>query len=347
MSPWGHLKRRIAANPWILVAPITIVIGVLFVPFESYRWIAHSIVGLTAFSFLVVTAAIGTVLAGRIRRPPSPARFRLHRKLGITMGFLAASTLAYGLWMVSARGYPLLVSLHGFVGIAVLTLSTAQIFVGFALKRHKPTGFVHRWNGYFLTGLVLLQITLGVFLPPPLAGGTPRYSMRLSTPPVEETWLPDGAIGPQEYFFTRVLDDGNYAVSYRTDGEYIYTGLKVTTPGWVGIGISAGEGMLNADIVFGFVDRDGKAVVKDHFGTSKTGHSPDPELGGVDNIVEFGGKMDGEHTIIEFKRPLSAGDKYDISLVEGVQTLLWAYGASDSPLLHTARGQFDVVLRPR
>ncbi|MBI2909555.1 MAG: hypothetical protein HYX92_18085 [Chloroflexi bacterium] len=162
---------------------------------------------------------------------------------------------------------------------------------------------------------------------------------------LDETWRPDGVIGPREYFITRALDEGNYEISYRTDGRYIYVGLKVKTSGWVGVGISAGEGMRNGDIVFAYVTDDGRAIVEDHFGVSATQHLPDIELGGTSDIVEFGGKEEGGYTIIEFKRPVASKDKFDISLVEGMQTLIWAYGVDDSPEKHVAMGYIDVRLR--
>ncbi|MBI4188217.1 MAG: hypothetical protein HY529_03310 [Chloroflexi bacterium] len=78
---------------------------------------------------------------------------------------------------------------------------------------------------------------------------------------------------------------------------------------------------------------DGKVIVEDSFGTGPGQHVPDNKLGGTDDILEFGGKEEEAFTIIEFKRPLKSEDKYDISLVQGIQTIIWAYGLSDDPSL--------------
>ena len=181
-----------------------------------------------------------------------------------------------------------------------------------------------------------------------VAGESPRYRVRLSTPPAVETWLPDGIINPEEYFFKRVLDDGNYELSYRSDGTYIYIGLKVKTTGWVGVGIQPEMDvqMLAADMVFGYITAD-TVMVSDHFGTGNYSHLPDTELGGTDDILEYGGKEEEGFTIIEFKRPMVTNDKYDIPLVESVQTIMWAYGLHDNEEKHIAAGFIEINIIPR
>ncbi len=348
MGLWEHLKKRLTTNLSIVIASIAVITGILFTQFDDYRWVGHGIIGLTAFSFLAITMILGAILARKIRRPPNHTRFPLHRKFGIAAGILTTTTLVYGFWMVIAREYPLLNSIHGRVGLLILTLALTQIIAGYNLVHHKSMSFIHHWSGYFLIGLTGIQIILGIFLTPVVAGETPRYTLRLSTPPVEGTWLPDGTISRSEYFFKRILDDGNYEISYRTDGKYIAIGLKVKTTGWVGVGISAGEGMLNADIVFAHVSDSGEVVVEDQFGTGRTTHLPDTELGGTDGIVASGGKEEDGFTIIEFKRPLVSDDKFDISLANDVQTVMWAYARTDSSEeRHVAQGVFDITLRPK
>lgn len=236
-------------------------------------------------------------------------------------------------------------SIHGLGGLLLVMMSAVQITTGLSSRRHLMKS-VHRRVGYVVAALIILQVALGIISSPLFAstGQYPRYTVRWLTL-LDETWRPDGVIGPREYFITRVLDEGNYEISYRTDGEYINVGLKVKTTGWMGIGISAGEGMRNAEIIFAYVTDDGEAIVEDHFGTGRTHHSPDTELGGTDDIIEFGGREEDGYTIIEFKRPIAPEDDFDIPLVEDIQTLVWAYGISDSPEMHIAWGYFDVRLR--
>jgi hypothetical protein len=58
--------------------------------------------------------------------------------------------------------------------------------------------------------------------------------------------------------------------------------------------------------------------------------SQDKELGGQNNIVEFGGAEERNSTTIEFKRLLDTGDQgFDLPLVSRNYILL-TFGASDS-----------------
>ena len=339
---------KISANLSIVIASIVVITAVLFFPNNDYRWINHAIIALTATSFFAATAIRGAILAGRIRRPLNRGVFHLHRKFGVIMGSLILATFVYGIWMVMAREYPLMTSTHGLMGLLIVIISLVQILVGFYFKRRGMVSSVHRWTGYSLAGLIVFQIVLGVLLSPIVAGEDSRYRVRLSTPPVEETWLPDGIISPEEYFFKRVLDDGNYEISYRSDGTYIYVGLKVKTTGWVGVGIQPemDAQMLAADIVFSYITAD-TVIVSDHFGTGNYSHLPDTELGGTDDILESGGKEEAGFTIIEFKRPMVTEDKYDIPLVESVQTIMWAYGLHDNEEQHIAAGFIEINIIPR
>ena len=230
--------------------------------------------------------------------------------------------------------------------LLIVALSMVQIIAGLSLRRDLMKS-VHHWNGYILAGLIVFQVAFGVLSSPLFTstGEYPRYTVRWLTL-LDETWRPDGTIGPREYFFTRVLDEGNYEMSYRTDGESIYVGLKVKTTGWVGVGISAGDGMRDADFVFAYVS-DGKAIVDDSFGTGNYSHLPDTELGGTDDILESGGKEEEGVTVIEFKRPMITEDKYDIPLVGSVQTIMWAYGLHDNEEIHIAAGFIEINIIPR
>jgi PKD repeat protein len=156
-------------------------------------------------------------------------------------------------------------------------------------------------------------------------------------------WLPDGVIDAGEYTKTNAY--GDYEIYWRSDGEYIYIGMKAKTSGWVALGIQPGSRMKDADMVFGFV-KGGQATVYDLFSTGDFGpHPPDTELGGTADIAEYGGKEQDGYTIIEFKRDLNTGDDYDNPLSSGVNKIIWAYGASDDlTLQHSTRGYGEIDL---
>jgi hypothetical protein len=147
----------------------------------------------------------------------------------------------------------------------------------------------------------------------------------------------DGTISQGEY--AEVVTHGSYEIHWTSDEQFIYIGLKARTSGWVSIGIQPGSKMKDSDMILGFV-KDGEAIVYDLYSTGNFGpHPPDTELGGSNDILDFGGSEKEGYTIIEFKRELNTGDKYDIQFSKGKIKIIWAYGSGDNlDLKHSARG---------
>ena len=166
-----------------------------------------------------------------------------------------------------------------------------------------------------------------------------------TTPPAEtKEWAADGIISDGEYLGE--MKYGNYELFWTTVEQHVYIALKVKTTGWVSLGIKPTSRMKDADMVFGFV-KNGNVTVTDHFSTGNFGpHSPDTELGGTEDILEFGGSEEEGYTIIEFKRALTTGDKYDNELSKAeTNSIIWAYGSTDNPAQkHAARGDGEIRL---
>ncbi len=155
-------------------------------------------------------------------------------------------------------------------------------------------------------------------------------------------WIADGTISSGEYAWTGIY--GDWEINWRTDDQYIYAGIKVKTIGWIGLGIKPDSKMENADIILGFV-KDGQTTIYDMFSTGREGPHPlDTQLGGTDDILEFGGdELDG-YTTIEFKRALNTGDTYDKPLSAGVNKIIWSYGAADDSTQHAEEGHGELQL---
>jgi hypothetical protein len=69
----------------------------------------------------------------------------------------------------------------------------------------------------------------------------------------------------------------------------------------------------------------------------------DTELGGTNDILDFGGSENDGITRIEFKRALNTGDDYDNQFFEGANKIIWAYGSDDElTQKHTARGYGEI-----
>jgi hypothetical protein len=165
-----------------------------------------------------------------------------------------------------------------------------------------------------------------------------------TTAPAPVPFKADGIITPGEYPNTQTYDD--YQISWNNDDSYVYVAMKAKTTGFVAVGIQPGFAMKDADIILGFV-KDGQAQVFDLYSTGNFGpHPQDTELGGTNDIIMSGSTEDGQYTIIEFKRALKTGDKYDLELVKGTNRIIWAYGPNkDLNIKHSNRGYGQIEIK--
>jgi hypothetical protein len=200
----------------------------------------------------------------------------------------------------------------------------------------------------FLIGFSLIMMLSLAFLMSCVQPAVPSPTPAPAPPLPAQTasavsWSADGVIQPGEYAGMQSYTDCE--LSWLSDGQYIYIGMKAKTTGWVAMAIQPGSRMKNADIVLGFV-KDGKATVYDQFSDVDFGpHPQDTELGGTNDILEFAGKEEGGYTTIEFKRKLDTGDKYDNPLAKGKNQILWSYGPDDTATSkHVNRGYGEITL---
>lgn len=159
-----------------------------------------------------------------------------------------------------------------------------------------------------------------------------------------EEWKADGIIGLGEYSRSVLLQGpsrqgysgGDLAVSWKNDKEHLYLALNGSTDAWLSIGFDPLEWMKNADIILASV-QGGKAVVLDEYCTGNYGpHIEDTMLGGSDDILESGGSKSAGRTIIELKRKLDTGDRFDKAFSPGgTVSIIWALSSSsDISLKH-------------
>jgi hypothetical protein len=147
----------------------------------------------------------------------------------------------------------------------------------------------------------------------------PQEEPQVSEKAVSEEWKPDGLVGENEYSRSMVLSSpakqgysgGEMEISWKNDQDYLYMALKGRTDGWLSIGFEPSEWMKDADIIIGAVE-DGRATVLDEYSTGNYGpHIEDTMLGGTNDIQSFGGSQEDGYTVIEFKRKLDTGDRFD------------------------------------
>jgi hypothetical protein len=197
--------------------------------------------------------------------------------------------------------------------------------------------------------LVVTAVLFWACNPTPSQTTVPKTLPSSNTPPEitavrPSPFHPDGVITPGEYSDNQTY--GDYQLFFKNDDQYVYMGIKAKTTGFVAVGIQPGVTMLNADIILGYV-LNGQAQVFDMYSTGAFGpHPQDTELGGTDDVLNPAGTEDGQYTVIEFKRALDTGDKYDNVLVKGTNKIIWAYGPNKDPnLKHTARGYGQIEIK--
>jgi len=146
-------------------------------------------------------------------------------------------------------------------------------------------------------------------------------------------WKADGIVGESEYSRSMLLQaparqgysGGDMEVSWMNDEEYLYLALNGSTDGWLSIGFDPLEWMKNSDIILASV-QGSEATVLDEYCTGNYGpHIEDTLLGGTNDIVEFGGSKGAGRTVIELKRKLDTGDRFDKAFSPGQAiSIIWA-----------------------
>jgi hypothetical protein len=163
----------------------------------------------------------------------------------------------------------------------------------------------------------------------------PQVSEHLAT----EKWTADGFVGANEYARSMTIfgpktsgySGGNLEIHWKNDAEFLYMALKGNTTGWLSVGFEPSEWMKNADMIIGFVENS-QTIVLDEFSIGNYGpHVPDTELGGTNDILEYGGKEKDGQITIEFKRKMNTGDKFDKAFNTGQKvSIIWALADTDA-----------------
>ena len=166
------------------------------------------------------------------------------------------------------------------------------------------------------------------------------------TTPQTALWKADGIITQNEYKNSREFDNGRFSVYWYNDNEYLFMAMKGQTSGWVSIGFEPTYSMLDADMVFGWVTG-GTPTVLDVYSTGAFGpHPPDQQLGGTNDLIETAASEGNGFTIVEFKRKMNTGDRYDKAFTKGQSiNIIWGLGSSDSlesPHIRTGSGRINL-----
>jgi len=150
----------------------------------------------------------------------------------------------------------------------------------------------------------------------------------------------DGLVAAGEYDFSFSFGGGELEVHWSIVGSDLHMALVGETPGWISFGFDYSRTMADSDMVFGYVDGTGTAVVYDQWSFDPVGpHPSDTSLGGTYDITAFNGTEADGVTTIEFVRPLDTGDPRDnVIPTQGSMRIIWATGSSDTIGMHSRAG---------
>ncbi|XP_020615016.1 DBH-like monooxygenase protein 1 isoform X2 [Orbicella faveolata] len=128
-------------------------------------------------------------------------------------------------------------------------------------------------------------------------------------------------------FFAALDEDQNVNLYWNvsTEEKEIYFTVEAKTTGWVGFGISSGQGkMEGADIVIGWV-KDGKTYFKDRHADGRVM----PEVDSQQDYELISLKEEDGKTIMKIKRKFDTCDSEDNKIEAGTTKVIYAYHPDD------------------
>jgi hypothetical protein len=169
-----------------------------------------------------------------------------------------------------------------------------------------------------------------------------------TTPPATSATGPveaiDGVIYAGEYAHS--TEAAGFEIHWSNDARVLRVGLISPAVGYLAVGFDPVSRMQGANFILGAVT-DGKALVRDDFGTGAVAHSSDVAGGGTNDILEAAGCEANGKTYLEFVIPLDSGDAMDKPLLPGnAYKVLIAYHETndDFDAWHSRRGSGTIAL---
>ncbi|MHA1542450.1 MAG: DOMON domain-containing protein [Candidatus Hodarchaeales archaeon] len=164
----------------------------------------------------------------------------------------------------------------------------------------------------------------------------------------KEIPINDGIVQDNEYGSSRTFKNDLFRLYWTINDSSIYIGMVGQTTGWIAIGFDPTTAMLDADIIFGWVDDEGAVTLYDAYSLNAFGsnHPKDVDIEGTDNILTSNGTEESGVTTIEFSRNLSTGDDNDKNIPKsGTIDIIWAIGNSDDfTSQHIQRGEATLTM---
>jgi hypothetical protein len=147
------------------------------------------------------------------------------------------------------------------------------------------------------------------------------------------------------YINTMLLAGGLFRVSWTNSDDTISIGIKAQTVGWLAIAISPGMTKSRSDLIIGSVTGSQVNLIDSYDPGFAGSHPQDASIGGKNDLFDITGSESNGVTTIEFKRRLNTGDKFDIPLVNGINSFVFAFGADDGMATeHSLVGSGEITI---
>lgn len=151
-----------------------------------------------------------------------------------------------------------------------------------------------------------------------------------------------------EYAHRAVLDpEGRMSLYWTVNWhkESVLLAVEAATTGWVGFGISSGNGkMAGSDVVIGWV-KDSQGYLTDRYADSESLPTKDEEQ----SYFLTGFEESNEKTVLKFTRKFDTCDTRDRKIKQGTTKVVFAYHTQDPTsendlMMHTFRGSRSILL---
>ena len=135
-------------------------IGGIALAYEN--WVGHALIAIISLLLMVYALTTGATLKGRIKRSSGNIS-KLHRKYGIYFGTFILGSFIYGLWIKLQHGEPILLSIHGKLGLIILLIIALQVLPSLILKNRAKYRELHKIVGYSLAPILIIDASWGLY----------------------------------------------------------------------------------------------------------------------------------------------------------------------------------------
>jgi hypothetical protein len=159
-----HQETKAPVLPIILltIPLLAAVISVALTFWTESRWIGHAVTSIVGLFLMCVVILTGAAQKGRSRTIRIYHIFRYHRIASICFSLIVIVTFILGLLTMLEHGEPLLISLHGLVGLALITLAIVQLVPSLLVRERIRIRFAHMVVGYTIIPFYIVQMILGL-----------------------------------------------------------------------------------------------------------------------------------------------------------------------------------------